>query len=203
MQGTGGPIDEHGLKLRLKPHVIPWNHFDLLPIGATESPLTSLAAGAPAAAEQGLTTSNLAAIKLTTADIIQAQFDLAEEDWDLSLDLMADIRFSCATSTAASGIVFDLFVKGLAKGETYVDPVATFDKQLTFPAYTTAGQNKLEITPRLALGIPGTFAADRKLIVAVKMTDDGTAAGDDICFTSLVLWGTRAIMSASGVRETT
>lgn len=184
----------------------PGIHGHHVPLGATESPATSVAAGGAVIAEIGST--GLIGMPMTSGDQINFTLDLLADLWDANKDRDFQLEIICHSTSADLDADIDwlAFAKGFALGEALTEVTAAAkDKLITYPAMTMAGALKSVTTGRVGLGAleslgVGTFTTDRELVIGVELQDDGAAEGDEIVLEKVILWYEREMCDRDGQR---
>lgn len=172
----------------------------MVPIGATESPMTSLGAGAPAAPTAGcVAAAELTGVAMTTADEVYVDIPIEDLDgFDLEGDLQAYLRGEFTDAGAVANVDFTLHVKGFANGVPSGDAKVSADATVTFPALSGPASGSQFKTPEIGLNAPGVFANDARIVCAVTLADIGTATADLTFVKELVLVGTRRLCNEAG-----
>lgn len=199
-------IRGYGRELRTGKIVLPYSAASFTLTEGTPNLITTLGAGTPAIKEMAAA-SEQAGIGLDDNDEVYWKIPFsAYPDFDPDYSIRPEVVFY--DTTAHTGIIFALHVKGVAAGEAVGDCKSSADGTYQWPAFASGGTDVLNALPLADLGVKGKFGSggsvsDKILMVALTLVNKGTASADNIVLDHVALHYTRNEFSPSGMHETT
>lgn len=185
------------LNTKLEPFVLTVDRFYRGMAGTIDAPL-SLGAGTPAIGELSVAVSELAGLRLDTADELYALIDVNElSHFDLNQDLHALATVESGKTGTTTGVILTMNLKGVSSAEAFTDAKVAPDSTITFPTFNCTASIPKD-TAKQAAAAKGLFVADRFIMLAITCTNKGDAAADDIRLLSITLFGTAAFLTADG-----
>jgi hypothetical protein len=184
---------------------VSYRDMELLPIGATNSPLTGLGAG-PAVAAEVVAAAEVAGVAMDTADelyFVVSKARLLEAGFDLEEDIHARVECAFTDSSAVANVDWTLHAKGVAAGAALTDAKSSADGVCTFPAIGSDAVGRVEATPWQPLVAAGVFKDDLLVLFAVTLADKGTATADLTWLLGVTLRGQRRLTAEDGVKKLT
>lgn len=178
----------------------------ILPIGATESPLTTIGAGATPAVCAEISSFARAGLAMDNGDTLQWILDRQADLWDVDMDhdLLFQILFTSINAAAIADVDWKAYIKGFAAGAAMTVGTATPDGTIVYPAAAVAAQYAVSKTVEMGFLVPAKFDADEEVAITVELVDRGaTAAANEIVLTGARLFYTREICHPTGVRQST
>lgn len=200
----GGHVDDPKLQTKLA----YWDifagdgRFSLTLTEGTPNLITTLGAGTPAIAHDGVAASEQAVLAMDTADEAYGRTTLP---WyiDPAYDLHAQLAFQ-VDEASKSDIDWALWVKRLAAGGESSDAKVSSDGNVAFVAASNTDLGEYVVTERKALDVAGLFTDPTDLMqFAVELDDNGDASADKVGLIFVRFYGTAGLMSSLGVRQAT
>ena len=171
---------------------------------ATSGVTTALGAGGGVLAEVSVAAAEINGLAMETGDELYWYLPIAAlNGFDLTRDIHAQVFFESKKTGATAGVDFTFVAKGIALGQVLSDAKVSPDGTITFAAAASASPGILCATEQAALQVAGELSADKMVMFAVTLADDGDAAADDIVLLWVELTGTAQICDSSGIPQRT